>query len=194
MASTTNAEHTYNLDELLRTDIRTQIPDSVVAQIISSPPFVDVPGALNIRDVSNVTTSPDVRRGFVYRSGTLIRISDEGKTKLARDLGVTKVFDLRNPSEREKAPSPVIEGIETVWLPYAATIAPVDAKDFERGDDGISGYLKMYLNILEICTPIFRAVFSHIKDVPEKPFLFHCSGKPGIISFLSFDFSPFIDC
>lgn len=173
-------EQSYNLQKLLATDIRTQIPNEVVDSIMSRPPFVAIPGVINARDISNHasgSTQPPVRPEFAYRSGALANISPEGKAFLLRRLGISVIFDLRHPGERTQAPSPKIEGVEIVWAPYTSTPIPVDLRDFAHGDEGASGYAKMYLNIMNVSAPIFQRVFQHIRDAPQKPFLFHCSGR-----------------
>ncbi|KAE8390575.1 protein-tyrosine phosphatase-like protein [Aspergillus alliaceus] len=172
----------YNLQEILSSDIRTEIPAETVTTITSQPPFVSIPGLFNVRDISN----GDLRPGYVYRSGVISKISDEGKVTL-RNLGVTTVFDLRRPDERTKSPSPVIEGIEIVWAPYTQEPGPTDPLDFKQEDQGVTGFLKMYMCILEISTPIYRKVFLHIRDCPQKPFLFHCTAgrdRTGVLAAL----------
>jgi len=173
-------EPQYNLQKLLATDIRTQIPNEIVDSIMSRPPFVAIPGVVNARDISGYASGSSqlsVRPGFAYRSGALGNIPPEGRVFLLRQLGITVIFDLRHQGERMQSPSPDIEGIRTVWAPYTCTPVPVDPRDFAHGDDGASGYAKMYLDIMKVSAPIFQMVFQHIRDAPQKPFLFHCSGK-----------------
>lgn len=174
-------EPEYNLQKLLATDIRVQIPENIVTDILSRPPFVDIPGVINFRDISSHPNgSPQqhtVRPGYAYRSGALTEASDYGKTALLEQLGVATIFDLRHSGERIRAPNPILDGIETVWAPYTCTPIPVDPKDFANGDEGVSGFVKMYMDILDISVPIFQKVFEHIRDAPQKPFLFHCSGE-----------------
>lgn len=145
----------YNLQGLLASDIRIQIPADIVTGILSQPPFVDIQGVINLRDISQAKHSM-VRSGFAYRSGTLAGISTEGRDVLLRQLGITTVFDLRHPSERMKSPSPILNGIETVWAPCAGTPGPLDLKDFAHGEDCIRGFLNMYLNIIKLSAPIFK--------------------------------------
>jgi hypothetical protein len=77
----------YNLQEILAIDIRTEIPAQLVSKVTSQPPFVSIPGLLNLRDISNGTLRPR----YVYPSGALAMISDEGKASF-RDLGITTIF------------------------------------------------------------------------------------------------------
>ena len=165
-----NQPPNYNLQEILSTDIRIEIPPETVTAITSQPPFVTIQGLFNIRDISNGNLRP-----YAYRSGVLSNISDEGKTSL-RDVGISTIFDLRRSDERAKSPSPVIEGVETVWEPYTRDPEPTNPLDFKEEDQGLSGFLNMFMCIMEIATPVFRKVFQHIRDCPQKPFLFHCTG------------------
>lgn len=162
-----------NIQDVLNTDIRTPIPASIVSKILSLPPSVTVPGVSNFRDLSQ---DNNIRRGFVYRSGNLADITPEGKAVLVKDLGITTVFDLRNRSEREKVPAPGIEEIETIWMPYGSSPATLNLRDFAGEDKGTAGFVKMYTGILEASAPAFIQVFSHIRDQPSNPFIFHCSG------------------
>lgn len=166
-----NAE---NVIDILNTDIRKAIPESIVSKIISLPPFVTLPGVSNFRDLSHENS---LRPGYAYRSGNLSDIEEKGKSILAEELGVTTIFDLRNQGERERAPSPEIEGIETIWMPYGTRPASLDLRDFSQDDLCATGFVKMYMGILNAATPIFTEVFSHIRDEPNDPFVFHCSGE-----------------
>lgn len=163
-----------NIQDVLNTDIRTPIPDAIVSKIISRPPFVNVPGVSNIRDLSYEN---NLRQGFVYRSGNLADILDAGKAFLVDELKITTIFDLRDQGERERAPSPEIEGIKTIWMPYGARPASLNLKDFAGEDQGDTGFVKMYTGILEAASPAFTEIFKHIRDKPNDPFIFHCSGE-----------------
>jgi hypothetical protein len=94
-----------------------------ISSALTLPPFVSVQGVINIRTIGGYTTSyPDLvaKPRFLYRSGELTRISDEGKDQL-RALGVTTVFDLRSKTEITSydTPAPSIEGVEIVWAPVS---------------------------------------------------------------------------
>jgi protein tyrosine/serine phosphatase len=165
---------TDNLHEVLNTHIETPIPETTVSKIISLPPFITVPGVSNFRDLSH---DEKLRAGYVYRSGNLSDITEEGKAILTKQLGITTIFDLRNEGERLRAPSPVIEGLDTIWMPYGARPASLDLRDFAGEDTSATGFVKMYTGILDAATPAFSQVFSHIRDQPDDPFIFHCSGQ-----------------
>jgi protein tyrosine/serine phosphatase len=162
-----------NLHNALNADIKTPIPESIVSKIISLPPFITVSGVSNFRDLSYEN---NLCPGYVYRSANLSDITEEGKVMFTADLGITTIFDLRNESERTKAPPPQIEGIDTIWMPYGTRPASLNLRDFAGEDKGANGFVKMYTGILEACAPAFAQVFKHIRDQPDDPFVFHCSG------------------
>ncbi|CAI7644336.1 hypothetical protein N7533_005443 [Penicillium manginii] len=175
---------TDNLHEVLNTHIETPIPETTVSKIISLPPFITVPGVSNFRDLSH---DEKLRAGYVYRSGNLSDITEEGKAILTKQLGITTIFDLRNEGERLRAPSPVIEGLDTIWMPYGARPASLDLRDFAGEDTSATGFVKMYTGILDAATPAFSQVFSHIRDQPDDPFIFHCSAgkdRTGVLAAL----------
>lgn len=179
MSSTQEDDHeNANLATLITTDIRTELPPQPTAKILSQRPFVTIPGLFNLRDLSTPQDDgpPAIRPGFIYRSGALTHITPAGKTALVDTLHLGTIFDLRRPEERARAPSPDIPGVETIWVPYAFTPMPVNPRDFAGPDGGVSGFVKMYLAVLECAEPAFQAVFQQIRDHPERPLLFHCSG------------------
>ncbi|KAJ5105711.1 hypothetical protein NUU61_003058 [Penicillium alfredii] len=174
-----------NLRTVLNTDIRTPIPEATVSKIISLPPFVPVPGVTNFRDLSH--DSNHVRPGYVYRSGNMSDITDVGKAVLVDQLEITTIFDLRNQGEREHAPSPDIPEIETIWMPYGARPASLSLREFAGEEKGTTGFVKMYTGILNAATPALTQVFTHIRDRPDDPFVFHCSAgkdRTGVLAAL----------
>ncbi|KOS46326.1 hypothetical protein ACN38_g2717 [Penicillium nordicum] len=164
---------TDQIREVLNTDIRTPIPQALVARITSLPPFIPIQGVTNFRDVSH--NNNKLRPGFVYRSGNLSDIWGPGKSFIATQLGITTIFDLRNEGERQKAPAPSITGVKTIWLPYGARPATLNLRDFAGPDRGAAGFVKMYFGILEAAAPSFTEIFKHIRDNPDDPFIVHCS-------------------
>ncbi|CEL03554.1 hypothetical protein ASPCAL04708 [Aspergillus calidoustus] len=185
---------TYDLQTLVETDIKAALPADIVAEIVSQAPFVTVPGIFNLRDISSATTPsstfpPVLRPGFAYRSAApLSELPDGGATALTT-LGIKKIYDLRRPDERTKKPSPVIDGVEVIWIPDTLEgKPPVSATepvpDPERSTERL---VDMYLSYLVSHAPVYRAVFEHIRDEPEKGFLFHCSAgkdRTGVLAAL----------
>jgi hypothetical protein len=174
-----NLEQTFGLVNVLSTPIETRISPLVAKEILSQPPFLPIPGALNIRDIS---VPPFIRNGCIYRSGALGHITLGGKSDLAEKYGIRTIFDLRTFAERAKSPSPDFEGIETRWIASKADLGKgikiakdVEPRDFIE-DDGKIGFLKMYSNILESYSGVFKTVLLQLRDKTEVGVLFHCTG------------------
>lgn len=112
---------------------------------LPSPPFLLIPGFVNVRDIGGYevpaknSTNRSVRRGLIYRGGEPSRVTPEGREAF-KALGVTKVFDIRTTDEigskkdtsnaqdnaketGQEGPSlfnvPIVEleGTERIWLP-----------------------------------------------------------------------------
>ncbi|MEQ8485002.1 MAG: tyrosine-protein phosphatase [Pseudomonadales bacterium] len=68
---------------------------------------ITLPGAVNLRDFGGYAAEDGslVRRGTLFRSGTLAHLSDEARARFA-DLGVGLICDLRRPEERDQEPTP----------------------------------------------------------------------------------------
>ncbi|PLB48618.1 hypothetical protein P170DRAFT_446492 [Aspergillus steynii IBT 23096] len=182
--TTTISPH-YNLAALLATDIREDLPAEHVAHIISHPPFVCIPGTFNVRDLA--APGQTLRSGYVYRSGALNNLTDEGKSALVQKLGITTIFDLRNASERVKSPTPEIPGAEVIWIPYSSDPGEIDLKAFAREEHDLTGFIDLYLDTLRISGSTYRRVFEHIRDCPDAPFLFHCTAgrdRTGVLAAL----------
>lgn len=168
---------TYVLRDVVETDVLNAISADVVSHILASPPFISVPGLFNFRDLSYPhATLTSLKQNYIFRSGMLAFLEEEGKVKLTTGLGVKKVFDLRTAAERDRFPSPEIEGVQIHWLPTAQDTVRFNWADYAVGDPAATMF-KMYQNILVTHVPIYRAVFEHIRDFPKQPFFFHCTGK-----------------
>ncbi|KAF1809866.1 hypothetical protein P152DRAFT_421853 [Eremomyces bilateralis CBS 781.70] len=151
---------------------------------LNSAPFLNLPGALNPRDVASLC-GQHLRPRLLYRTGLL-----DPNILQAADLerhNIKRIFDLRGVEDRAKFPDPHIDGVENVWLPSTAPMMTVDPTLFgERNVSGV-GFLKLYEGILEVHTPSFRAVMEHVRDRPEDGLLFHCSAgkdRTGVLAAL----------
>ena len=56
-----------------------------VAQRLASPPFVSIEGVVNVRDLGSYSTDRPgyiTRPGFIYRSGEVSYITEEGRPSI----------------------------------------------------------------------------------------------------------------
>lgn len=159
---------------LLAIPITTKIPDEDVEKVLTNPPFINIPKASNFRDIGLVTGST-IKPGLIYRSGALHSITPENMPLLQTKLGITTVFDLRQDQERDRHPSPEITGIKTVWLKTKQVPVRFLPAEYVK-DSGVPGYLRMYDEVLRVYDEFYREVLLYIRDNPDSPILFHCTG------------------
>jgi len=162
----------YNLQDLVNKDITELIDPIVVKDALSKEPFIPIPGVLNLRDLG-AYGAPYIRRNVFYRSGGLNNLSDESKSVLAKELGITLILNMRSETETRMIPEPEIEGVAVVRLPSTVAPIPINLDDFVD-DGGKKGYQKMYAEIMDIHRPSIRAALEHLRD-EKGGVLFHCS-------------------
>jgi Tyrosine phosphatase family len=178
---------TTNIDlaALLQVPIRQPLEEAQVKQILASAPFIPIPHALNFRTIS----APSLRADLIFRSGSLSHLPQSSLAQLSERYNITTIVDLRSKKERQKYPSPDIQGIETVWIPSSADgpvgigAAQANPKQVLQGlspanfaaNDGFDGYVEMYGNVLETHKDAFSFVFGKLME-PEGGLLFHCTG------------------
>ncbi|TFK43788.1 protein-tyrosine phosphatase-like protein [Crucibulum laeve] len=165
-----------------------------VSDVLSKPPFVTIPGVINVRDLGAYpsATHPGkvTRPGFLYRSAELSGITDEGKA-LVQDLGIRAVFDLRSDTEIKKynSPLPEIDGVEVIHTPVfqTADYSPeMMAKRYQLYASGkTEAFMELYSQILDHGGVSFGTILRHIRDRPNDGCLFHCTAgkdRTGIIA------------
>ncbi|KAI0660756.1 protein-tyrosine phosphatase-like protein [Cubamyces menziesii] len=164
-----------------------------VAEQLSRPPFVTIPGVVNVRDLGSYPTHyPGLvtKPGLVYRSGEVSHITAEGMLRL-RELGITTIYDLRSETEMLKydTPIPTVEGVDVVHIPVFKTedYSPeAMSKRFELYASGkTEAFMILYAQILDNAGPAFGVVLRHIRDKPDSPCLFHCTAgkdRTGILA------------
>ncbi|KAK8048901.1 tyrosine phosphatase [Apiospora phragmitis] len=171
------------LRKLAETDTSQEIPKEQYGPIITNPPFVFLDGTFNTRDLGLVPDSP-VRAGFIYRSGALTALIDNGKAVMSGKLGIKRVFNVRSLGERQKGPDPEIEGIENTWHRNARPDSTPDLDKFVSGV-GEKGYEDMYLELIDVYSTVWKDILKHIRDRPSEPFMYHCTAgrdRTGVIS------------
>ncbi|KAI0842553.1 protein-tyrosine phosphatase-like protein [Hypoxylon sp. FL0890] len=161
------------LRQLAETDVSQEITKEQYIPVLTNPPFVFVDGTFNTRDLGLVPGSP-LRAGFVYRSGALAQLTDNGRAVLEGKLGIKRVFDLRSPEERNRAPDPALVGVEHTWIQSSRPDSTPDLDRFIAGE-GEQGYREMYLEVIDVYQESWKAILEHIRDRPADPFLVHCT-------------------
>ncbi|KID98821.1 tyrosine phosphatase, partial [Metarhizium majus ARSEF 297] len=149
-----------DLDALSATDVRTPIAAEALFPALSSPPFIPSRSLFNLRDLGAVPGSALTTTRF-YRSGFL-----EGATRDPEALAwlashVRRIFDLRIPEERDKAPDPVVPGVENVWLDVEEGYPMPPLEDFAV-DGGETAWKKEYMNCALGYRPVIRKILEHL--------------------------------
>jgi hypothetical protein len=56
---------------------------------LPSPPFVDIPGIANFRDIGGLPTTngEQTRKGLVFRSADPCKATEDGMKKMSQELG-----------------------------------------------------------------------------------------------------------
>ncbi|TBU33100.1 protein-tyrosine phosphatase-like protein [Dichomitus squalens] len=167
-----------------------------VSDQLSKPPFVSIPGVVNVRDLGSYPTDQPgfmTRPRMVYRSGEISFITPEGITELRDILGISKVYDLRSDTEMQKygTPIPEMEGVEVIHVPVfkREDYSPeAMARRFELYASGkTEAFMQLYSQILDHAGPAFGVVLRHIRDKPEQGCLFHCTAgkdRTGVLAAL----------
>ncbi|PKY42475.1 alpha/beta-hydrolase [Rhizophagus irregularis] len=130
-----------------------------------------------------------IRERFIFRSGNLLSITDDGITTL-RKLNVQKIFDLRSNPEVNKLGIKNIEGMTRVHAPVFNEDDYRPEALFERWKlytRGTEGYSQAYMVILEEGKRAYYKIFKHILEYPTQPFVVHCTAgkdRTGIFAML----------
>lgn len=167
-------DKTDSLLKLARIDVIQTIPGDDYVPVLTSAPFISVDGTFNTRDLGLVPNSP-LRAGYAFRSGGLDRLTDRGMEAI-KALGIKRIFDLRSPKERSRAPDPEIPGVQNTWIQSSRPDAKPDLNSFISGV-GECGYQEVYLEVMDIYQAAWKAILQHVRDRPLEPFLFHCTGR-----------------
>lgn len=104
------------VQEVVATNIADPIDTEILNKFLSAPPFVDISGSFNSRDLNDGSGNSSIRASYAYRCGSLEQLTEEGKKAIVR-LGIKTIFDLRSLKERQEFPDPEIEGVENKWKP-----------------------------------------------------------------------------
>ncbi|KAL2140277.1 hypothetical protein VTI28DRAFT_4032 [Corynascus sepedonium] len=204
MATTTTTtasvpDHDF-LFALAQTDVFNPLPATSLEAVLSSPPFVPVPGTFNARDLGLVPGSP-IRPGRLYRTGVFSSASSSSSSSTADSrselepglgLGVGRMFDLRTAGERARRPEPVVDGVEAVWIaPDEGGEAAPGLKDFEEGE-GEKGVVRMYLDVMRLYRRGIKRLLEQVGEGWDRgALLFHCNGELFMFPFVLHFLFPF---
>ncbi|KAK4248817.1 protein-tyrosine phosphatase-like protein [Corynascus novoguineensis] len=199
MTTTTTTASVPDRDFLLalaQTDAFTPLPATSLEAVLSSPPFVPVPGTFNARDLGLVPGSP-IRSGRLYRTGVFSSSSSSPSSSSSTadsrselepglGLGVGRMFDLRTAGERARRPELVVDGVEAVWIaPDEGGEAAPGLKDFEEGE-GEKGMVRMYLGVMRLYRRGIRRLLEQVGEGWDRgAVLFHCNAgrdRTGVVA------------
>ncbi|KAF5356251.1 hypothetical protein D9756_004348 [Leucocoprinus leucothites] len=147
-------------------------------------PFIQVEGTFNFRAVGGYAISSTdrlrVKPKLLYRCGELSAITEAG-AKTLTSLNVKTVFDLRakNEAEQYKTAPPNLESIKVIPTPidqelnFSQEYLTAFLRKFEV--DELNAFLDQYRGFLAGLGPALEATIRHIIDVPEHPFITHCT-------------------
>lgn len=142
---------------------------------------VVISGSFNSRDLGGYQTqNGNLSWKKTFRSGNMVHVDQAGITTL-KQLGVTRVIDLRSQKEREAEPDPFgsDHGIELIAISLFDNLNP-----HQKLPDNV--LLNLYLHALETQGSAFTEVLRKIAD-SEDAVLFHCTAgkdRTGLIAAL----------
>ena len=165
-------------------------PSDQLFAILSSPPFVEIPGTFNARDLSaHPSQNTAIARTIAFRAGSLENLNPAGREAI-KDLGIKTIFDLRSLKERYEFPTHDIDGVEIIWTPSTLdneTTLENQANKQTKERDGPFSLVTMYMDMMETHSAAIAVVLKHIAAHPGEPFLFHCTAgrdRTGMLAFL----------
>jgi hypothetical protein len=164
-----------DLLEIASTPITHAIPDSVLSDALQVAPFIPISGSLNLRDLGHIP-SAKIKPGLIYRSGNLYNLPISSLPLFSSQLKLRSIFDFRQAAERDRHPSPELEGIKIVWLPSTEPLKRLVPKDFVV-NGGVEGYAQMYDDILKVYAQPYKTVLEYLRDREGEAILFHCTGN-----------------
>jgi len=148
--------------------------------IVKSARFVNVPGALNFRDMGGYITADgrSTRWKVLFRSGTTHAISTQDLILFDR-YGIRRIFDLRSSTERHDYPSRLSQ-LRAVAYDYiehdliTGDIFQALGQASATAEDSSELMLDFYRKMPTIFSRSFQQIFSHLVN-GELPLVFNCS-------------------
>lgn len=145
--------------------------------------IIPMQGVLNFRDMGGYKTNSgkEVRRGLIYRSAGLAKMTEQDQQKMQR-LGIKTIFDYRDDHEADNQPTPVLEGVQNIRIPAkgAAVFKIPSAKstddinsEFFKGID--KNVFKQFYAHMPFANESFQKLFDVVKDEQNLGLLHHCA-------------------
>ncbi|WP_157536914.1 tyrosine-protein phosphatase [Microbacterium sp. Root180] len=132
-----------------------------------TPDALEVPGAVNLRDVGGLPAGASVtRHGVLFRSGNLAQLEPQGTAALG-ELGVRRIIDLRADDEVARSPSR-IDGLEVTTQRIPLFLGSVES--FFADDLSLD---EMYRRLVEDSSSLVVEVVRGI--LADQPVLVHCT-------------------
>jgi len=140
---------------------------------LPSPPFIDVEGISNFRDVGGYPVPPanwhdrprSVRRGLIFRCAEPTRVTVAGMHKL-QSLGINTIFDLRSAAEAMKDVKVIMETdgsmLERVSVPIFADEDSSDEELKRRSPVGSPGGQREGVRGMGKTSAAYRRCASHM--------------------------------
>ncbi len=138
-------------------------------------------GAVNLRDFGGYTTADGrrVRRGRLFRSGSLARLTAEGQRGFEA-LAVRLICDLRRPDERAGEPTPFpVEVVPRLEIAIDPGSAPTLRQRLADGvldlEERIDFMIAINRELARDHADDYARMFAGLLDMEEGAFLVHCA-------------------
>jgi protein-tyrosine phosphatase len=151
--------------------------------------FVLLDGCFNFRDLGGYPArrGRTVRRGRVYRSDALHRLTERG-TQTFATLGIATVIDLRTPAETARRAWQPPPGWAGSWMHVPLRPAVPDWTAYSTAQLEASGFAALhYLETAERGRAALRTVIETLAEPARLPAVFHCAAgkdRTGIVAAL----------
>jgi protein-tyrosine phosphatase len=145
----------------------------------AAPRVLTVDGAFNVRDLGGLSTGAGtvVRRGLVYRSGDLGRLTPAGADQL-RGLGLVTVIDLRTTAEVERRGRFPFEGHGIAYRHRPLLDLSATEPEAQLADLPPDVLDRLYRHLAEEGSGNLAVVLTWLAEEPTLPALVHCvAGK-----------------
>jgi len=143
---------------------------------------VELEGEHNFRDLGAYQTSNSkaVKKGLLYRSGTLYKLTPNDITKL-EELGIKTVVNFLTESERENQGADQLpQGVKSIFLPIEGMGDEIDdliiarkTGDFSRIPSDLT--YNVHRILPESGKSSYGKLFEILADSTNYPIVFHCS-------------------